>query len=129
MIHKIHTAAGLSATGQPPFVVVGFGGSHNDFSDVTFPAISPTGAVGNVQSCYMCHVNGSEENLPVGMNDVRTPNALLTTTPATTAACTACHATKAELSHAVAKTTQFGESCTACHGAGTDFAPDKVHAQ
>ena len=54
---------------------------------------------------------------------------LLTSTHATTAACTACHATKPELSHAVANTTQFGESCTACHASGADFAPDKVHAQ
>jgi OmcA/MtrC family decaheme c-type cytochrome len=129
MIHKIHDGAGLAAQGQPPFVVVGFGGSHNDFSDVTFPAFSPAGGVGNVQSCDMCHVNGSEQNLPVGLNDVRTPNSLLTTTPATTAACTACHATKATLSHAVANTTQFGESCTACHGPNGEFAPDKVHAQ
>jgi OmcA/MtrC family decaheme c-type cytochrome len=129
MIHKIHDGAGLEAKGQPPFTVVGFGGSHNDFSGVTFPAFSPAGGVGNVQSCDMCHVNGSEENLPVGLNDVRTPNSLLTTTPATTAACMACHATKGELSHAVANTTQFGESCAACHGAGAEFAPDKVHAQ
>jgi OmcA/MtrC family decaheme c-type cytochrome len=129
MIHKIHDGAGLAAQGQPPFVVVGFGGNPVDFSDVTFPAFDSSGGVGNVQSCSMCHVNGSEENLPVGLNDVRTPNSLLTTTPATTAACTACHATKAELSHAVANTTQFGESCTACHSSGADFAPDKVHAQ
>jgi OmcA/MtrC family decaheme c-type cytochrome len=129
MIHKIHDGAGLQDKGQPLFVVVGFGGSHNDFSSVTFPAFSPAGGVGNVQSCHMCHVNGSEENLPVGLNDVKTPNSLLNPTPATTAACMACHATKPELSHAVANTTQFGESCTACHAAGADFAPDKVHAQ
>lgn len=128
LIHKIHNGSALAAIGQP-LVVVGFGGSHNDFSDVTFPAFSPNGAVGNVQSCTMCHVNGSENNLPIGLNDVRTPNSLLTTTPAVTAACTACHATKPELSHAVANTTQFGESCTACHGPNGDFTPDKVHAQ
>ena len=128
LIHKIHTGSTLADLGQP-FVVVGFGGSHNDFSDVTFPAFSPNGAVGNVRSCDMCHVNGSEQILPVGLNDVRTPNSILTTTPATTAACTACHATKPTLSHAVANTTQFGESCTACHGPNAEFAPDKVHAQ
>jgi OmcA/MtrC family decaheme c-type cytochrome len=128
MIHKIHDGEYLASIGQP-FVIVGFGGSHNEFSDVVFPAFSPAGAVGNVQSCTMCHVNGSENNLPVGLNDVRTPNALLTTTPAATAACMACHATKPELSHAVANTTQFGESCTACHGPNGDFTPDKVHAQ
>ncbi len=128
LIHKIHTGSNLSDLGQP-LVVVGFGGSHNDFSSVTFPAFSPAGAVGNVQSCDMCHVNGSEQILPVGLNDVKTPNGPLPVTPATTAACTACHATKPALSHAVANTTQFGESCTACHGPNADFAPDKVHAQ
>ncbi len=128
LIHKIHTGSHLASIGQP-FVVIGFGGSRNDFSDVTFPAFSPSGAVGNVQSCDMCHVNGSEENLPVGLNDVRTPNSYLPVTPATTAACMACHATKPEFSHAVANTTQFGESCTACHAAGAEFAPSKVHAQ
>ncbi len=128
LIHKIHTGADLASIGQP-FVVVGFGGSHNDFSDVVFPAFSPSGAVGNVRSCDMCHVNGSENSLPIGLNDVTTPNSLLNPTPAVTAACTACHATKPELSHAVANTTQFGESCTACHGPGADFTPDKVHAQ
>lgn len=128
LIHKIHSGEALASIGQP-LVVVGFGGSHNDFSDVVFPAFSPSGAVGNVRSCDMCHVNGSENNLPIGLNDVRTPNSLLTMTPAVTAACTACHATKPELSHAVANTTIFGESCTACHGPNSDFTPDKVHAQ
>jgi len=128
MIHKIHDGSYLNSIGQP-LVIVGFGGSHNDFSDVTFPAFSPSGQVGNVQSCTMCHVDGSEANLPVGLNDVHTPNSLLNPTPATTAACTACHATKAELSHAVANTTPLGESCTACHASGSAFAADQVHAQ
>ena len=129
MIHKIHDGAGLAAAGAPPFVVVGFGGSHNDFSDVTFPAFSPAGAVGNVQNCSMCHVNGSEANLPLGLNNVTTPNSVLNPTPPITAACTACHATLPELSHAVANTTQFGESCTACHASGAAFDVDLVHAQ
>ena len=129
LIHKIHDGAGLAAKGQPPFVVVGFGGSHNDFSDVTFPVFDSSGHVGNVQNCSMCHVNGSEGNLPVGLHDVTTPNFVMNPTPATTAACTACHATLPEISHAVANTTQFGESCTACHASGAAFDVDKVHAQ
>jgi OmcA/MtrC family decaheme c-type cytochrome len=129
MVHKIHDGAGLAAAGLPPFVVVGFGGSHNDFSSVTFPAFSPAGAVGNVQNCSMCHVNGSEANLPLGLNNVTTPNSVLNPTPPITAACTACHATLPELSHAVANTTQFGESCTTCHGSGAAFDVDLVHAQ
>jgi hypothetical protein len=50
-------------------------------------------------------------------------------TPITTAACTACHADDAALSHAYANTTQFGESCSVCHGPSAEFAVDKVHAQ
>ena len=123
MIHKIHTGKNLASLGQP-FIV-----GNTDFSNVVFPAMAPTGELGNVRSCDMCHVNGSENNLPIGLNDVTTPNSLLKTTPAVTAACTACHATKPELSHAVANTTKFGESCTACHGPDADFSPDKVHAQ
>jgi OmcA/MtrC family decaheme c-type cytochrome len=128
LIHKIHSGSALAAKGQP-YIVVGFGGSHNDFSDVTFPAFSKNGAVGDVRNCGMCHVNGSEERLPIGLNDVRTPQGFLTSTPATTAACTACHSTKPEFSHAVANTTQFGESCSACHSATSEFSPSKVHAQ
>ncbi len=128
MIHKIHDGSALNAIGQP-FVIVGFGGSHNDFSDVTFPVFTPGGAVGNVQACGMCHVNGSEANFPQGLNNVRTPNSVLNPTPPTTAACTACHATLPELSHAVANTTQFGESCSDCHASGAAFDVDQVHAQ
>jgi len=128
MIHKIHNGKALADMGQP-LQIAAFGGTVVNFNDVTFPAFSPNGAIGNLQSCTMCHVNGSENNLPTGLNDVRTPNSLLTTTPAVTAACTACHATKPELSHAVANTTQFGESCAACHGPNGDFTPDKLHAQ
>lgn len=128
MIHKIHDGEHQAENGQP-YVVVGFGGSHNDFSEVGFPAFSKTGAVGDLRKCDMCHVNGSEQNLPIGLNDVKTPQSLLNPTPAVTAACMACHSTKPELSHAVANTTQFGESCTACHAATAEFSPNKVHAQ
>ena len=128
MIHKIHDGAALAAIGQP-FTIIGFGASPVSFSDVTFPAFSTAGAVGNVQNCQMCHVNGSEANLPEGLNNVTTPQGLENPTPATTAACTACHATKPEFSHAVANTTQFGESCSACHASGAAFDVDQVHAQ
>jgi len=128
MIHSIHDGSALAAAGRP-YIVVGFGGSHNDFSDVTFPAFSPAGGVGNVQNCSMCHVNGSEANLPTGLQNVVTPQGYENPTPPVTAACMTCHATKPEFSHAVANTTQFGESCTACHASGAAFDVDQVHAQ
>jgi len=128
MIHKIHTGSTQAANGQP-YVIAGFGANPVDFSDVTFPAFDTSGGVGNVQACNMCHVNGSEQNLPTGLNDVTTPQGFLNPTPAVTAACTSCHASKPEVSHALANTTKLGESCEACHSATADFAPDKVHAQ
>ncbi len=129
LIHSIHDGSGLAAAGRP-FIVVGFGGSHNDFSDVTFPAMDPTGNTGNVQACTMCHVNDSEANLPIGLNNVTTPQGYENPTPAVTAACMTCHATKPEFAHAVANTPAgFGESCTACHASGAAFDVDQVHAQ
>jgi OmcA/MtrC family decaheme c-type cytochrome len=128
MIHSIHDGSALAAAGRP-YIVVGFGGSHNDFSDVTFPAFTTAGGVGNVQACTMCHVNGSEANLPVGLGNVTTPQGYENPTPPATAACMTCHATKPEFSHAAANTTQFGESCTACHASGAAFDVDQVHAQ
>ena len=128
MIHSIHDGSALAAAGRP-FVIVGFGGSHNDFSDVTFPAFTRGGAVGNVQACTMCHVNGSEANLPTGLNNVTTPEGYENPTPPVTAACMTCHASKPEFSHGVANTTQFGESCVDCHASGAAFDVDQVHAQ
>jgi OmcA/MtrC family decaheme c-type cytochrome len=128
MIHSIHDGSSLAAAGRP-YIVVGFGGSHNDFSNVTFPAFSPSGGVGNVQNCSMCHVNGSEANFPTGLQNVVTPQGYENPTPPVTAACMTCHATKPEFSHAVANTTQFGESCVACHASGAAFDVDQVHAQ
>ncbi len=117
MIHNIHDGSGVAAEGRP-YVVVGFGGSHNDFSNVTFPAFSPAGAVGNVQSCTMCHVNGSEANFPTGLNNVVTPQGYENPTPPVTAACMTCHATQPEFAHGVANTTSLGESCVLCHATG-----------
>ena len=128
LIHRIHTGEKLKEDGAS-FTVVGFGGSHNDFTEVRFPAFSPDAQVGDRRNCSLCHVNGSEQNLPTGLNNVTNPQGWLNPTPAVAAACTSCHVTKAAASHALANTTQLGESCEACHGANADFAPDKVHAQ
>jgi OmcA/MtrC family decaheme c-type cytochrome len=129
MVHKIHIAVQQPPTNGNHLVIVGFGGSHNDFSDVGFPAMSPTGSTGDTRNCSICHVNGSEQNLPTGLNMVKTPNGLINPTPPVTAACTACHSNLSALSHAVANTTIIGESCETCHGAQADFNVGKVHAQ
>ena len=38
------------------YTVVGFGGSHNDFSTTAFPAMSPNGKT-DTRNCSLCHVN------------------------------------------------------------------------
>jgi OmcA/MtrC family decaheme c-type cytochrome len=127
MVHRIHTGENLPA--NRPYVVVGFGGTHNDFSDVRYPAMAPTGAVGDTRNCSNCHASGSELKLPAGLNAVTDPQGPLNPDPPVTAACTGCHVSLPALSHAVTNTTQFGESCEVCHGAGAAYAVDKVHAQ
>lgn len=128
MVHRIHTGANLVAQGAG-YTVVGFGGSHNDFSDVAYPAFSLSGSVGDTRNCSMCHVNGSEQNLPTGKNNVTNPQGPINPMGAVAAACLGCHATIPEASHALANTTTLGESCEACHSASAAFAISKVHAQ
>ncbi len=128
MIHKIHTGEGVAAAGQN-YTIVGFGGSHNDFSDVRYPVMTPTGGVADTAKCYMCHVNNSEANFPVGLNAVTDPQGRISPVAATTSACTACHLSLSALSHAVIQTDpKFGESCDVCHGIGADFDVLKKHA-
>jgi OmcA/MtrC family decaheme c-type cytochrome len=128
MIHKIHTGEKMAEFGNS-YVVVGFGGSHNDFSEVRYPSMTGSGGTANTAACDMCHVNGSEAVFPQGKNSVTDPQGLLSPAPATTSACTACHQNQSALSHAQANTDpKFGESCDVCHGTGKDFDVNKVHA-
>jgi len=142
MIHKIHTGENLEANFNQDYVIVGFGGSTNSFgaafasvpssipnTGVRFPAMGPTGAVQDTAQCYMCHVNNSEDVLPIGLHAVTDPEGLLNPAPATTSACTACHLDTATMAHAQSNTNaQFGESCSVCHGAGAAFDAVAVHA-
>lgn len=129
MVHKIHTGEKMTAEFKTNYTVVGFGGSHNDFSEVRYPTMTPAGGVGDTAKCDMCHVNGSESVFPQGKNNVTDPQGMLTLVPATTSACTACHQTKSALAHAQANTDdKFGESCDVCHGSSADFSVSKVHA-
>jgi OmcA/MtrC family decaheme c-type cytochrome len=129
MVHKIHTGEKMSSEFNTNYTIVGFGGSHNDFSEVRYPAMGPTGTVGDTAKCYMCHVGGSEATFPIGLNAVADTQGLLNPAPATTSACTACHQNKSALAHAVSNTDpKFGESCDVCHATGAQFDVDKVHA-
>ena len=67
LVHRIHFGPNAAADGaKNPYIVVGFGGSHNDFSTTLFPPLSPTGSPGDTRNCSLCHTNGSELNLPLG---------------------------------------------------------------
>jgi OmcA/MtrC family decaheme c-type cytochrome len=129
MIHKIHTGEKMTTDFNRSYVIVGYGGSHNDFSDVRYPVMTPTGGVGDTAKCDMCHVNNSEANFPIGKNAVLDTQGPLSPVAATTAACTACHQNISALAHAVAQTDpKFGESCDVCHATGADFDVAKMHA-
>jgi len=128
MIHKIHTGENMQDFNRT-YTIVGFGGSHNDFSDVRYPVMSPTGGVGDTTKCDMCHVNNSEANFPIGKNAVLDTQGPMSSVPATTMACTSCHMKISSLAHAVSQTdAKFGESCDVCHATGTEFDVAKMHA-
>jgi OmcA/MtrC family decaheme c-type cytochrome len=142
MVHKIHTGANLKADFNQDYIVVGHGGSTNDFgaayasvpasitnTGVLFPPMGPTGATRDTTQCYMCHANGSEAVFPIGLHAVTDPQGLLNPAPATTSACTACHLTTSAMAHAQAQTDpKFGESCDVCHAAGAAFDVVQMHA-
>jgi OmcA/MtrC family decaheme c-type cytochrome len=129
MVHKIHTGEQMKEFGIEEYVIVGFGGSHNDFSEVRYPVMTPTGGVADTAKCYMCHVNNSEAVFPIGKNNVTDPQGKFSPVPATTSACTACHLSMSALSHAVSQTDpKYGESCDICHAQGKDFDVLKEHA-
>jgi OmcA/MtrC family decaheme c-type cytochrome len=128
LVHRIHDGVNLQADNRS-YVVVGFGGSHNDFTDVRFPAMSNTGSPQTLNNCSLCHINGSEQNLPVGLNAVTDPQGPINPIQPVASACTGCHVQTATASHALANTTSLGESCQTCHGSGAAFSVSQVHAQ
>src|SRR3984957_20572000 len=127
LVHRIHDGVNVVAAGGKPYVVVGFGGSHNDFSNVLYPAMNGEGEATYLQNCSLCHVNGSEQNLPIGLNQVTDPQGWINPVQAVASACSGCHVSKPEASHFLANTDSLGESCTVCHAAGAQFAVDAVH--
>ena len=129
LVHRIHTGENLKALGRE-YTVVGFGGSHNDFTEIRYPAMSPTGAAGDTRNCAMCHAAGSEQTLPYLKNNVVDPQGPVSPVAAITSACTGCHADIPVAAHALSQTDpKLGESCTICHKTGAEFGVAKVHAQ
>jgi OmcA/MtrC family decaheme c-type cytochrome len=129
MVHKIHKGELLHEDNQE-YTVIGNGGSFNPFDEVRYPVFGPNGRVGNLQRCDMCHVGGSEGNLPVGKNAVRDPQGRINPAPATTSACLSCHLGQQAAAHAASNIdAKFGEACGVCHGAGAEHSVAKSHAQ
>jgi len=142
MVHKIHTGTNMATEYGTNYIIVGYGGSHNDFctafasvpkgitnTGVRYPAMGPTGEPHDTANCDMCHVNNSEANFPIGKNAVADTQGKLNPAPATTSACTACHQNTSALAHSVAQTDpKFGESCDVCHASGAAYDVQKVHA-
>ena len=128
LVHRIHYGINMQAFNRS-YVVVGFGGSHNDFSGTLFPALSPTGAATDTRNCSLCHVNGSEQNLPTGLNAVTDPQGPINPIQPVSSACSGCHVDLPAASHMLSNTTSLGEACTVCHSSDAAYAVDKVHAQ
>jgi OmcA/MtrC family decaheme c-type cytochrome len=129
LVHRIHYGSNQPA--NRPYYVVGFGGSHNAFNGVLFPAMGPTGAATDLANCSMCHVNSSEQNdlALSGLNPVTDPQGPLNPIQAFSSACTGCHMDIATASHTLSNTTSLGEACNVCHGSGAAYSVGQVHAQ
>jgi OmcA/MtrC family decaheme c-type cytochrome len=122
MVHRIHGGQELNQNFGTDYVIYGYGGSVNDFSDVRYP--------GGLNQCFMCHANGSENPSDASLtySAVTTPRYPLNPTPAITTACYGCHDSNSMLSHALTNTSTLGEACVTCHSASAEFNPTKMHA-
>jgi OmcA/MtrC family decaheme c-type cytochrome len=130
LVHRIHYGINMQAFNRT-YIVVGYMGSHNDFSSTLFPAMSPTGEATDTQNCSLCHINSTEQadvTLP-GLNPVVDPQGYINPIQPISSACSGCHVDKASSSHFLANTTTLGEACSVCHSSGAAYAVDKVHAQ
>jgi OmcA/MtrC family decaheme c-type cytochrome len=128
MVHRVHFGQNMVPLGAS-YTIVGFNGSHNDFSTIRYAPLSPQGSPGDTRNCEICHINGSQANLPVGLNNVVNPQGWINPEAATAAACSGCHVTQGEASHFLSMTSSLGESCNVCHASGSTFDVNQVHAQ
>jgi OmcA/MtrC family decaheme c-type cytochrome len=149
MIHAIHDGSVRGAAGSP-FVIYGFGGSINNFTDVVYP--------GQLNRCDACHVGTSY--YPVNDTAVQattfltglstqSPNPTTPGNPIATSAnmsvCSACHVDALTQTHmqqnggsltvtkdGEGRTIPSGnpastETCSVCHGAGGVADVQVVH--
>ncbi len=116
MIHRIHAGDRQ----ERDYTIYGRSSIAYNFNKVVY--------IGGLNNCTTCH-EGTSYMVPVKASaDKRDPRGYLNPVKPATAACIGCHVSLDEASHALANTSQLGESCGVCHGAGKDKAVDKVHA-
>ncbi len=129
LVHRIHY--GVNQPSNRPFIVIGYGGSVNNFSGILFPVLSPSGTATNTEICSMCHANSSEMNdlALTGLNPVTDPQGPINPIQPFSSACTGCHMDIATAAHTLSNTNSLGEACNVCHGSGAAYAVDSVHAQ
>ncbi len=129
LVHRIHY--GVNQPTNRPYIVAGYGGSVNNFSQILFPALSPSGEATDLANCSLCHTNSSEMNdlALTGLNAVTDPQGPINPIQPFSSACTGCHMDIATAAHTLSNTTSLGEACNVCHGSGAAYAVDSVHAQ
>jgi OmcA/MtrC family decaheme c-type cytochrome len=122
MVHRIHTGE----NGASEYIIGG-----DDFGKLLYPD--------DRRDCTACHVPEQytlplPKLLPSYMTQIDSTNARVPNTTyyqqATSAACTGCHDSTESVAHTDIMTTAMGaESCTTCHGTGSAFDIDVVHAR
>ncbi|HQR46100.1 MAG TPA: OmcA/MtrC family decaheme c-type cytochrome [Thermoanaerobaculia bacterium] len=125
MIHRIHTGEEMTQI----YTVYGFGGSVNNFNEVTYP--------GDRRDCVRCHTSMTTADLPLptGTLNVITLRDYYSPQGPGTAACVGCHDNQDTAAHAYLNTTTFpgstqpAEACATCHGANSEWSTTKVHAR
>ncbi|MBI2868335.1 MAG: OmcA/MtrC family decaheme c-type cytochrome [Chloroflexi bacterium] len=126
LIHRIHTGEELSRD----FTIYRSRGVFN-FNEILFP--------GDRRDCATCHVGKSYQlPLPETVSSTLAPREPYSPLGPAASACLGCHDSKSAAAHAALQTkdptpgdTWSGdevESCATCHGAGREFAVDKVHS-
>ena len=135
LVHRIHYGINMQAVNRT-YVVVGFGGSINNFSSTLFPPLSPTGTATDTENCSMCHVNSSSEQADVtlsGFHAVTDPQGPINPIQPVSSACSGCHVDLPTAAHFLDNTATLGgqqvEACAVCHSSGAAYAVDAVHAQ
>lgn len=116
MIHRIHS--GPSQTRN--YTIWGYGNSQNNFNDVLYP--------GDLTNCSQCHLPGTNNVPAKGVAMINDTRGFISPVYPTTGACLGCHATVDAASHALANTTQWGESCVICHGPNGSYSVGTVHS-